>query len=72
MSDVKQDLVNALQARFGSSLTECRVAVGEVTVQVPARVVLEVCAALRDEPEFSFEQLIDLCGVDYQIGRAHV
>ena len=65
MSDVKQDLANALQARFGSSLTECRVAVGEVTVQLPGEKLLEVCMALRDEPEFSFEQLIDLCGVDY-------
>lgn len=65
MSDVKQDLANALQARFGSSLTECRVAVGEVTVQLPGEKLLEICTALRDEPEFSFEQLIDLCGVDY-------
>ena len=65
MSDVKQDLANALQARFGSSITECRVAVGEVTVQLPGEKLLEVCMALRDEPEFSFEQLIDLCGVDY-------
>ena len=65
MSDVKQDLANALQSRFGSSLTECRVAVGEVTVQLPGEKLLEVCMALRDEPEFSFEQLIDLCGVDY-------
>ncbi len=65
MSDIKQDLANALQARFGGSLTECRVAVGEVTVHLPGEKLLEVCKALRDEPEFSFEQLIDLCGVDY-------
>jgi len=65
MSDVKQDLANALQVRFGSSLIDCSVAVGEVTVQLPGEKLLEVCAALRDEPEFSFEQLIDLCGVDY-------
>jgi NADH-quinone oxidoreductase subunit C len=26
---------------------------------------LEVCRALRDEEEFSYEQLTDLCGVDY-------
>jgi NADH-quinone oxidoreductase subunit C len=65
MSDVKQDLANALQARFGDSLAGCRVAVGEVTVQLPCEKLREVCMALRDEPEFSFEQLIDLCGVDY-------
>ncbi len=65
MSDVKQDLASLLQARFGSSLIDCRTAVGEVTVQLPGEKLLEVCTALRDEPEFSFEQLIDLCGVDY-------
>ncbi len=65
MSDIKQDLAAALQARFGSSIIDCRVAVGEVTVQVPSEKLLEVCKALRDEPAFSFEQLIDLCGVDY-------
>ena len=34
-------------------------------MQLPGEKLLEVCKALRDEPEFSFEQLIDLCGVDY-------
>ena len=58
-------LAGALQARFGSSLIDCRVAVGEITMQLPGEKLLEVCKALRDEPEFSFEQLIDLCGVDY-------
>ena len=65
MSDVKQNLAQALQARFGSSLTDCRVAVGEVTMQLPGEKLLEVCRALRDEAQFSFEQLMDLCGVDY-------
>jgi NADH-quinone oxidoreductase subunit C len=27
---------------------------------------LAVCLCLRDDPRFRFEQLIDLCGVDYQ------
>lgn len=65
MADVKQDLANTLQARFGDSLSGCRVAVGEVTIQLPPEKLRDVCMALRDEPEFSFEQLIDLCGVDY-------
>jgi NADH-quinone oxidoreductase subunit C len=33
--------------------------------------VRPVCLALRDEPEFAFEQLVDLCGVDYaEYGQA--
>ncbi len=65
MSDIKQDLAASLQERFGDALAGCRVAVGEVTVDVRREKLLEVCAALRDEPVFGFEQLIDLCGVDY-------
>jgi NADH-quinone oxidoreductase subunit C len=38
---------------------------GELTLDVPAENLLAVCWALRDHPTLRFEQLIDLCGVDY-------
>ena len=38
---------------------------GELTVVVPAENYQELALKLRDEPELRFEQLIDLCGVDY-------
>lgn len=65
MSEVINNLAARLQERFGDSLTACRVAVGETTAEVRREKLREVCAALRDEPAFAFEQLIDLCGVDY-------
>lgn len=65
MSDIKQNLAESLQEHFGDALANCRVAVGEVTVDVRREKLLEVCTVLRDEPAFGFEQLIDLCGVDY-------
>lgn len=65
MSDIKQDLAASLQERFGGALDDCRVAAGEVTVTLGREKLLGVCSALRDEPAFGFEQLIDLCGVDY-------
>ena len=40
-------------------------ALGEVTVVVPAAGYLAAMQALRDNPATCFEQLIDLCGVDY-------
>jgi NADH-quinone oxidoreductase subunit C len=40
-------------------------ALGEVTVVVKAADYLEAMLALRDDPSLKFEQLIDLCGVDY-------
>jgi len=37
----------------------------EVTVQVEAARYAQTCLQLRDSPALRFEQLIDLCGVDY-------
>ena len=38
---------------------------GEITVEVAPGAYLESCQQLRDDPALRFEQLIDLCGVDY-------
>jgi NADH-quinone oxidoreductase subunit C len=38
---------------------------GELTLEIPRGRVLEVCRRLRDDGNFHFEELIDLCGVDY-------
>ncbi|WP_305823062.1 NADH-quinone oxidoreductase subunit C [Massilia brevitalea] len=40
-------------------------ALGEVTVVVKAADYLRSMQALRDDPSLRFEELIDLCGVDY-------
>jgi NADH-quinone oxidoreductase subunit C len=39
--------------------------VGELTYQVGAGDLIEVCRKLRDEKDLGFEILIDVCGVDY-------
>jgi NADH-quinone oxidoreductase subunit C len=38
---------------------------GELTIEVPAAEYRQACEKLRGHPELGFEQLIDLCGVDY-------
>jgi NADH-quinone oxidoreductase subunit C len=60
-----QTLVEKLQARFGDALLECKLDRGEVTLEVSPARAIEVFAALRDEPDFAFEQVMDVCGVDY-------
>jgi len=40
-------------------------AAGQLTLTVGADHWFEVAQVLRDEPDFAFEQLMDLCGVDY-------
>ena len=71
MSDSSnQDLAARLGARFGADAISCTVASGETTLVVVNSKVVEVCKALRDESDFAFEILIDLCGVDYaEYGR---
>jgi len=65
MATKNEDLAAALQAAFDSALTSVTVALGEVTAVVPFLKLPDVMRTLRDRPEFRFESLIDLCGVDY-------
>ncbi len=53
------------QKTFASALASIKVEHGEVTFEVLREQWLSTCHTLRDEPAFRFEQLIDLCGVDY-------
>lgn len=56
---------NAVQAALGSKVKSISIALGEVTVLVSAADYLAAAIALKDSPSCKFEQLIDLCGVDY-------
>ena len=70
MSDSKQQLAEALRAALGESIESVAVACNEVTLEVSAEQLLEVATRLRDDAQFRFQQLVDLCGVDYsQFGR---
>jgi len=60
-----EKLAALLQQRFAAAIRSCNMARGEVTVEVAREQLLTVCRALREEEDFAFEQLIDLCGVDY-------
>ena len=61
-----ETLTAALQAALGNKLAGVTTALGEVTAVVKPEDVLAVAPVLRDAPEFKFEQLTDLCGVDYR------
>ena len=57
-------LVTALQSALGEGAA-ISVALGEVTVVVKSTDYLAAMLTLRDAPTLKFEQLLDLCGVDY-------
>ena len=65
MSEKNQQLLDKLQARFAENLLNVSHANGEVTIEVGSDTYHDVCKVLRDSNDFKFEQLIDLCGVDY-------
>jgi NADH-quinone oxidoreductase subunit C len=65
VSEHSRQLAEQLKDRFGDSVEAVIDAAGEVTLELAGEQLLEVAQALRDEPAFSFEMLIDLCGVDY-------
>ena len=58
-------LKQALEAALGGRLQTLRVERGEITITVSAADYASVALTLRDDPSLRFEQLIDLCGVDY-------
>ncbi|MCM2355526.1 MAG: NADH-quinone oxidoreductase subunit C [Arenimonas sp.] len=54
-----------LKARLQGKLVSVHEALGETTVEIPPEAWAEAARILRDDAELGFEQLIDLCGVDY-------
>lgn len=66
MSLKLDQLTTNLQAKLGAKVTKQINALGELTIECKAADYLEVCQVLRDDASLKFEQLIDLCGVDYQ------
>ena len=58
-------LVEKLQAELASYITQLTVAYDEVTVECNAHHLKIFLQALRDNESFCFDELIDLCGVDY-------
>ena len=66
MSAKLNQLLSNLQVALGGKITKQVVALGEVTIECAAADYLSVCQVLRDGVGLKFEQLIDLCGVDYQ------
>ena len=58
-------LRDTLSQVLGERVVSVQVARGEVTVTVSAARYLDVMRTLRDAAGLRFEQLIDLCGMDY-------
>jgi len=62
-------LRDTISSTLGDKVASITVALGEVTLVVKAGDYLEAMQTLRDAPGCKFEQLIDICGVDYSAWR---
>lgn len=58
-------LSSNLQSKFADKLLTITQAVNEITIEVAPQQLFDICLSLRDDTEFKFEQLMDVCGVDY-------
>ena len=65
MANRLETLAARVNHRFADCVNSSKLAVDELTIEIPGERIHEVCLALRDEPEFGFSMLIDICGVDY-------
>ena len=55
----------SVEAALGNLLKSSVIRLGELTIVVDAADYLQAAKILRDDPNCRFEQLMDLCGVDY-------
>ncbi len=60
-----EQLKNALDSSLGGKIVSLSEALGELTLVVEAKDYAAAARWLRDDPAVRFEELIDLCGVDY-------
>jgi NADH-quinone oxidoreductase subunit C len=65
MSQTLDTLALSLENALGDALVQSLVRLGELTLVTKPQQYESAMRTLRDHPECRFEQLIDLCGVDY-------
>lgn len=65
MSERHETLAARINERFGEQMNRVASTCGELTYEVDRADLIEVATALRNEGDFGFEMLMDVCGVDY-------
>lgn len=65
MSAKLEMLSQNLQKHLGDRVASLKCELGEISVDIEVGNYLDAMKILREEPELRFEELMDLCGVDY-------
>jgi len=58
-------LQNNLQQALEGKILDCKLNFHQITIEADAQNYLEVCQILKNDEAFRFEEMIDLCGMDY-------
>jgi NADH-quinone oxidoreductase subunit C len=69
MTEALQAVAGHAAEKLHNAITGTIFARGELTLDVRREDILKVCRVLRDDPVFAFEQVMDVCGVDYSAFR---
>jgi len=65
MSESNETLAARIDGRFGAKTIRVPSICGELTYELDKADLVLIATALRDEADFGFEMLMDVCGVDY-------
>jgi NADH-quinone oxidoreductase subunit C len=65
MSESNETLAARIDGRFGAKTVRVPSICGELTYELDKEDLVLIATALRDEADFGFEMLMDVCGVDY-------
>ena len=65
MSVHYETLAARIDERFGEQMRRVPSSCGELTYELDKADLIEIATALRNEADFGFEMLMDVCGVDY-------
>ena len=65
MSVLSQDLGDKIIAKAKGAVTAASMAFGELNLEARADQIVPLLTLLRDDSDFQFQQLVELCGVDY-------
>lgn len=59
------DFAEQIKSLLGDAVLSVSERLGELTLEIKPERYFAACRALRDDPAHAYDQLVDLCGVDY-------
>ena len=65
MSESQETLAARIDERFGEQMRRVPSICSELTYELDKEDLAEIATALRNEADFGFEMLMDVCGIDY-------